>query len=154
IEEALKENEAFIGMREFIEIRITEEGLVIEMLDSEESFFFEVGSATVKPKARNLFALIAEEVGKLPNPVVFEGHTDAAPFRAGSNYTNWELSVDRANSVRVIMTDSGLRNGQTSEVRGYGPNQLRRPEDPTHYSNRRVSILARYLEASDSVPAQ
>lgn len=132
-------------LAEFVEMRVAEEGLIIDLIDSAEAFFFELGSAQVTPQASRIFELMAMELGRLPNPIVIEGHTDVLPYKNGVTYTNWELSVDRANSVRRIMQESGLRPRQVSEVRGYADTRLRVPEDPTHYSNRRVSILAKYI---------
>jgi chemotaxis protein MotB len=45
------------------------------------------------------------------------------------------------------MTDSGLRKDQVAEVRGYADQRLRKPEDPNDASNRRVSIVVKYLNA-------
>ena len=47
--------------------------------------------------------MLASELGKLPNTVSIEGHTDAKPFAAGTRYGNWELSADRANAARRVM---------------------------------------------------
>jgi chemotaxis protein MotB len=73
-----------------------------------------------------------------------EGHTDSHPLNAANGYTNWELSADRANSARKAMESHGLREGQVIAVRGYADRKLLMPEDPYHYSNRRVSILVPY----------
>jgi chemotaxis protein MotB len=147
IEESLGNLSGIEELRDFIEITITDEGLLIEMIDAEESYFFETGSAQLKPQARRVFAVIAAELGRLPNRVLFEGHTDATPFRPGTGQSNWELSAERANAVRRVTEATGLRNGQVAEVRGYAAERLRNSADPHHFSNRRVSIIARYLEA-------
>jgi chemotaxis protein MotB len=74
-----------------------------------------------------------------------EGHTDARPFASRNGYSNWELSADRANSARKLMQESGLRQDQVAEVRGFADQRLRRPDDPNSASNRRVSIVVKYL---------
>jgi chemotaxis protein MotB len=149
IETVLQEDSSFAGMKDFVSITITQEGLLIEMMDSEESFFFQSGSAVLKEKAQRLFATIAVELAKLPNPIVFQGHTDITPYGDGRTaYTNWELSTDRANAVRRVMVLRALPDQQVAEVRGFGPTKLRNPENPTHFSNRRVSILARFLDGN------
>ena len=67
--------------------------------------------------------IVAQELAPLRNPVVIEGHTDAAQY-AGI-YSNWELSADRANAARRIMEGSGLTASRVVEVRGMADRQLR-----------------------------
>ena len=96
-----------------------------------------------------MIALLAGQLGKLPNDVLIEGHTDAQPFSNRTDYSNWELSADRANAARRLMETSGLRSGQVLQVRGFASQHLRdkaRPESP---SNRPISIIVRYLNASE-----
>ena len=77
-----------------------------------------------------LLTRLAEELGKLPNHVLIEGHTDSKPFAVDGTYSNWELSTDRANSARKLMEAHGLRHEQVDQVRGFADRQLRHPEDP------------------------
>ena len=89
---------------------------------------------------------LAEELGKLPNHLLIEGHTDAKPFAVkDGNYTNWELSTDRGNAARRLMEAHGIRHEQVGQVRGFADRQLRHPEDPEHASNRRISVIVQYL---------
>ena len=60
-----------------VKMEIVREGLRIELLDKSESFFFDVGTATMKPEAQKVLNIIAHELGKLPNHVILEGHTVA-----------------------------------------------------------------------------
>jgi chemotaxis protein MotB len=77
-----------------------------------------------------------------------EGHTDARPYVAANGYSNWELSTDRANAARKLMQSSGIKTDQVAEVRGYADQRLRKPEDPSSPSNRRVSIVVTYQGAT------
>ncbi len=86
---------------------------------------------------------LAQELGKINGPVALEGHTDSQSYGA-DEYTNWELSADRANAARRIMQSSGLKTGQVSQVRGFADQQLRVPSKPEDPSNRRVSIIVQY----------
>jgi len=60
------------------------------------------------PTAKELLDLLAGELGKLPNKISIEGHTDSKPFSGKHDYGNWELSTDRANSARRLMQREGL----------------------------------------------
>jgi chemotaxis protein MotB len=84
-----------------------------------------------------------------------EGHTDAKPFVGKGNYSNWELSSDRANAARRLMQQAGLRDDQVSQVRGFADQRLRSPNDPLDPSNRRVSIIVQYIntDPGDAIPA-
>jgi len=133
----------FKHLKPYVQIQIVDEGLRIELMESAQSVFFMTGSAEVRPPARQLLARIAKYLAQLPNRIIIEGHTDSRPFSRG-DMTNWELSVNRANSARRVLEASGLRKGQIYEVRGYADNKLRVPGDPYHYSNRRISLLIAY----------
>ena len=96
-----------------------------------------------------MLQLLAAQLGKLPNRISMEGHTDAKPYVSSTGYSNWELSADRANAARKLIQQSGVRPDQVADVRGYADQQLRKPQDPTSASNRRVSIVVKYLAADD-----
>jgi chemotaxis protein MotB len=79
---------------------------------------------------------------KLPNKVAIEGHTDSTPY-GRSDYSNWELSADRANAARRILIESGLEDNRISQVRGFADQRLLYKTQPTNPSNRRISIIVR-----------
>ena len=128
-----------------IEMTITPEGLRIELLESDKGTFFNSGSPKLNQSGRELLALLAVQLGQVPNHLSIEGHTDAKPYAGESNYTNWELSTDRANAARRVMQQSGLRADQVAQVRGFADQRLRLPKEPLEASNRRVSIIVQYL---------
>lgn len=144
IQDALKAVPNFSSIKDHVEITITSDGLRIELLETEAGMFFESGKAVPTPSGAELLATLAGELGKLPNTVLIEGHTDAKPFSGDGGYSNWELSADRANSARKLMEAHGLRNDQVGQVRGFADRQLRHPEDPTAAANRRVSVIVQY----------
>ena len=134
-----------------IEMTITPEGLRIELLESDKGTFFNSGSPKLNESGRELLALLAVQLGQVPNHLSIEGHTDAKPYAGESNYTNWELSTDRANAARRVMQQSGLRADQVAQVRGFADQRLRFTKEPLEASNRRVSIIVQYL-AGDGPP--
>jgi chemotaxis protein MotB len=135
-----------------IKIEMTKEGLRIELIESTESLFFEVGSANLRPEARELLKSLGAEIGKLPNFVEIEGHTDSRGYKAQNGYSNWNLSSDRANSARYVIENNGLWEGQVIKVTGYSDKKLRNPENPFDSSNRRVSILIKQISANQFLP--
>ena len=141
IRQMLEETPEFKNLQKQIEIQMTADGLRIELLEGEESTFFDSGSAHVRDSTERLLSAIAKELGELQNPIILEGHTDAQPFSRSGIYTNWELSADRANSARRIMEQGGLHGHQVVGVRGFADTHLRVPDKPLDSRNRRVSII-------------
>jgi chemotaxis protein MotB len=136
-------------LRKNVEMTVTSEGLRIELLESQNGTFFDSGSSALNQKGREMLTLLAAELGTLPNHISVEGHTDAKPFAGTGNYSNWELSADRANSARRLMQQAGLRSDQVSQVRGFADQRLRNKDDPMDASNRRISIIVQYIEKAD-----
>lgn len=150
--EELNKNATTVDMKNIlsaIEIEISKEGMKIELLESNDNNFFEVGSAKLKPAAVLVLKQLAQRIGTLPNYVAIEGHTDSRGYATKTGYSNWELSADRANSARKILETSGFWPEQTISVAGYADRRLRNPNNPFDYSNRRVSIIVKNLTASE-----
>ena len=146
LEAALRQIPKFEQMKDQVQITLTNEGLRVELLETNNGMFFESGSAHPTEAGKQLLIGLAKNMGQLPNDIVIEGHTDAKPYSNKSGYSNWELSTDRANSARRFMEESGLREDQVKQVRGFADQQLRKPEDPENASNRRVSVILRYVK--------
>ena len=140
IREALETVPAFARYRDQVELSITPEGLRINLLESNETPLFRVGSTYLNPEAKVMLEAIAHEVRQLPNPIVIEGHTDSRPFGIGSRMTNWELSTGRANSARRVFEGTGIESKRMLEIRGFADRELYIPLDPEDSRNRRVSI--------------
>src|SRR5450432_4180878 len=127
---------------EQIKVSVTEEGLLIQILDGGQNLLFDLSSAELKPKLIEILALIAPVLARLDNQIQVHGHTDARPFPAGSGRSNWQLSFERADRARAILEKSGLRTGQVSGVFAHGATALMNPDEPFAPENRRLSILA------------
>jgi chemotaxis protein MotB len=131
-----------------IQITLTKEGLRIELIEQSEGLFFDIGSARLKTDAIQLLKLIAARIGRFPNDVAIEGHTDSRPY-ARPGYNNWDLSTDRANSARRVLEDSGVREKQITGVNGYADRRLKNPSRPLDFCNRRVAILVAYATSNE-----
>jgi chemotaxis protein MotB len=125
-----------------IDIKVTEDGLLIQILDGGEDLLFDLSSAELKPRLKTLLETIAPILGKLKNPIQVHGHTDARPFPAAAGRTNWELSFERANNARRVLETHGLRSAQLSGVIAHGSASLYVEGKPNDPRNRRLAILA------------
>jgi chemotaxis protein MotB len=153
LEEAATElRKQLSGMEHFeqimkqVEIKMTDSGLNIQMVEMPNSLFFDVGSANLSTAAEEVLQILARQLSKLPNKLVIEGHTDSRPYPAGAGYSNWELSTERANCARRYMINHGLPAEQVAEVSGYADTRLRHPENPADVGNRRISITVLYQD--------
>jgi chemotaxis protein MotB len=152
LQKAIQKMAEFEKLKNQIEFTITPEGLRIELMETKNGTFFDVGSPELNQSGKDLLVILAQQLGTFPNKISIEGHTDSKPYSGRSNYSNWELSADRANAARRLMQDHGLRPDQVTQVRGFAdqrPRVVDHPEDP---SNRRVSLIVNNFVRLQSAP--
>ena len=152
IREAVEHSPELAEIREQVRVSVTDEGLEIQVIDSgaggRDDLLFDLSSAALKPALVSLLAEIAAHLGTLPNAIEIGGHTDARPFPADSVRSNWDLSYQRADNARRVMESHGLRPGQVLRIAAYGNAKPLRADDPRADENRRLSVIARPLEAA------
>jgi chemotaxis protein MotB len=148
IQKAILKQADLTKLSKQIDITMTGEGLKIELIEEKGGTFFQSGSPKLSDNGVALLNMLAAQLKVLPNHLLIEGHTDAQPFSGGGEYTNWELSSDRANSARRLLQQGGVGPGQIAQVRGYADQKLRVPSNPLDPSNRRVSLIVQWADAS------
>ncbi len=152
LQKSIREVPKFDKLQSHIDMTVTNEGLRIELTESATGTFFESGSAKMSADGSELLKTLAQELGKLPNRVAIEGHTDSKPYPPTAAYTNWELSADRANAARRLMMQNGFRDDQVTQVRGFADQRLRKPDAPLDSLNRRISLIVQYQEKPAGPP--
>ncbi len=123
-----------------IQIKMSPEGLVIELIDGDNEPLFSVGQSEPSPLMRDLIEIIAKVFRDVENNVKIVGHTDARAFTGHGYYSNWELSSDRANRARRLLIDSNFKGKQIVEVSGKADTDHVVP-DGMAAQNRRISII-------------
>lgn len=151
LEQAARQMPEFQKLSKQIEISGSLEGLRIELLEEPGGTFFESGSATPTPALAAFLSLVSHELGRVPNRISIEGHTDSRPYSSNSTYTNWELSADRANAARRLMQSDGIGAKQIEQVRGFADQLPRNPAHPEDPSNRRITVI---VDAAPAVTAE
>ncbi len=146
IQSAMKQMPDFKQIKDHVTMTVTGEGLRIELLEKEKGMFFQSGSSAPSEFGKAIIEKMSAELAKLPNTIAIEGHTDSKPFSKDGEYTNWELSTDRANAARRVMNSSGLRPDQVKQVRGFADQRLMDVKDPAAAKNRRISIIVQYQQ--------
>jgi chemotaxis protein MotB len=128
-----------------IELKSEEDGLKIEIMDTERSSMFDSGSARIRKEAEQAFQQVTDIIKRYPHMLDVMGHTDAKPFpsRTGG-YTNWELSADRANSARRLIESQGYPAPNIASVIGKASSEPKVPENPLAPSNRRITLKVKF----------
>jgi chemotaxis protein MotB len=152
LEQALTQQMKMDQLKEHVKMSVSSEGLRIELIESAHGMFFENGRASPTQEGIVVLEALSRELQRFTNPLLIEGHTDSKPYH-NELYSNWELSVDRANVARRIMQANGLHADQIAQVRGFADQQLRIPERPEDPSNRRVTIIVQYPRTLEDGPA-
>jgi len=143
LRDTLRSLPGFEDLEQSIDIEVTAEGLLVELIDGDKGNFFEVGSSRLNDKTIKILQAISEQFGKFNNRVRIMGHTDARAYSSRNGYSNWELSADRANAARRVMEPPAgkLGYGQILNVAGFADQQLKDKNNPYDVTNRRISIL-------------
>lgn len=149
LQKAISQIPNFDKLKNHILMTLTPEGLRIDLIEGASGTFFESGSSVLNGDGQDLLSTLAAQLGKLPNKISVEGHTDAKPYVVDNNYGNWELSADRANSARRLLQRSGIAADQITEVRGFADQRPLDGKNPFDPSNRRVSLVVHYLSAGE-----
>ncbi len=123
-------------------LTLTNDGLLIQITDSQQRPMFKVGSERPENYMYGILQALVPLLNELPNKLSMTGHTDSLPYAAGGlGYSNWELSSGRANAARRVLVSAGLADERFLRVIGTGsqlPLEDVQPNDPR---NRRISIL-------------
>mgnify|MGYP001347443056 CR=1 FL=1 len=136
----LEQVEPLRGLADNVSVEEVPEGLRIQIVDQNGFSMFASGSDELTGRARVLLTAIGTVLEDLPNPIAISGHTDSVPYR-GSGYGNWELSADRANAARRLLTEVALDRRQIERVEGYADTRPFIEDDPRDPRNRRISLL-------------
>ena len=137
---------AFDKLKDQVKVHVAKEGLRIELMERENSPFYEVGNPVLVPSAVAVLEKLATVLAPLSNPITLEGHTDSRQYSSSRQYSNWELSSDRANSARRVLEAAGLPVGRIDRVTGHADRILMVPSNPQDAMNRRISIIVRRVE--------
>jgi chemotaxis protein MotB len=143
LRQAIAQDPALAELGRQLLIEQTPQGLRIQLVDAERRPMFALGGAAPNERARALLARVAQVAARMPNAIAITGHTDATPFRAvpGSPArSNWDLSAERANATRRLLTEAGLPEGRIRSITGAAEREPLLADAPGAAANRRVAI--------------
>ena len=140
LRQALQDMPELTEISKHIMFEETKQGLNLEIVDQDGRSMFPDGSKEPYDRTRRLIERLAVPLKQTPLRLTITGHTAAGFVPARSNYGAFELSADRANSVREILEREGLPPSHIYAVSGQADNQPLFPDDPSLSANRRVTI--------------
>lgn len=142
LKEAMETLPEFQQLAESLMIDNTPEGLRIQIVDQAGLAMFPSGSAQMYEHTERVLGLVSQVIMKMPQEISITGHTDSVPYTTrGQEYTNWELSADRANSARRLLLLEGITETRLSHVVGKAATDPLMVDDPANERNRRLSII-------------
>ncbi len=125
-------------LRRHVVTRLSDEGLVIELFDTDTDALFFPDSADPRPILYDLAALVVDVTSLATNRLAISGHVRAYPITLRTDPT-WDLSTARAQSLRSLLGEVGLDPARMQRVTGFAD---RRPAtvDPTAIRNNRIEV--------------
>src|SRR5690606_32571098 len=155
LENLIEHNPVLRQFRPQLLLDMTPDGLRMQILDQQSRPMFATGSAVVQTYMRDSLRELAPLISELPNPITVSGHTDAMRYATGDrNYSNWELSADRANAARRELVAGGLVENKIKRILGLGDTVNLVKDDPLAAVNRRISILVLNRRAQRRIDEQ
>jgi chemotaxis protein MotB len=121
-------------------VDVVENGVRVQVVDNDGSLMFPTGSTALTPKAKEILKVITDNIKNYACKIAIEGHTDSRPFPS-PDYTNWELSTERASSARREMERYGLDQAKIIRVAGFAAAEPLIKNDSNDPRNRRISIM-------------
>ncbi|MGE4377951.1 MAG: flagellar motor protein MotB [Burkholderiaceae bacterium] len=150
LDAAITANPRLNEYRSQIRIDLTPDGLLVQIVDEQNRPMFDSGSAVVKPYMRDILHAIGAALSDVDTSISLAGHTDATPYTNGERgYSNWELSVDRANAARRELIAAGMPEAKLARVVGLAASDLLEPDNPRAPLNRRITITVLTHEAEE-----
>jgi len=125
-----------------IEVKGTDEGVLISLTDENAYTMFAVGSSEPQAKTIEVMGKVAQLLKDHPGSIVIRGHTDGRPYKSAA-YDNWQLSVARAQMAHYMLVRGGLDEKRIERIEGYADHRLKIQNDPLAAENRRIEILVR-----------
>ena len=141
LEEAMRSDPALMELHDSLVVTDTNEGLQIQLIDQLNQSIFKSGSDELTTNGARLTVLLSRILKKLPQNLAIEGHTDSLPFKDKKDYSNWELSSDRALAFRRTLIKLGVAEKRITRVIGKASMQPYLEKDPTAPQNRRISVI-------------
>lgn len=127
-----------IDLARHIITRVTDEGLIIELFETEDARLFETGTDMPTNLMRDLLRMVARVTAKVENNAAIGGHVSSSPVVLAENPV-WALSHSRADKTRELLEAGGMEAERISRVTGFADRKLA-SLNPMSERNNRIEI--------------
>ena len=133
--------ESFLNdnLKKHVVTRLTDEGLVIELFDTDEGQLFVEGQAQPYRLLIDLVRIVSDAAGLVRNGVAVEGFVRTEPV-VKLRQVSWQLSMDRADAVRGLLESHGIPSQRMDRVTGHADRE-QVARDPRSLRNNRIEII-------------
>ncbi|MEZ5946745.1 MAG: chemotaxis protein MotB [Hyphomonas sp.] len=121
-------------------IKMSPEGIVLEITDSEHAPLFPVGRSDPSQILSDMLVMVADTFATFENSVKIVGHTDDLSYRDGAAYDNKEPVVRPRQCGPQAAAQNGLDPDRIREVSGKADTDPLVSDNPSAAQNRRISI--------------
>ena len=128
-------------LSEHVAIKLSPEGIIVELVDSEDTPLFTLGRSEPTALMLTLLEVVAGSFDQFGNNVKIVGHTDNRQFTGHAKYDNWNLSLDRGAVARRALIENGVASERITEVSGKADTDPLITSNPGAAQNRRISIV-------------
>ena len=125
-------------LMQHIVTRVTDEGLVIELFETETAPLF-TGAATPTPLLEDLAVVLARASEIVTNAMAIEGHTAAFPLVLAED-PSWNVSALRASVFRELLTGDGLDRNRVQRLTSHGDREPSHA-NPMNVRNNRIEVV-------------
>ncbi|WP_133128871.1 flagellar motor protein MotB [Legionella nagasakiensis] len=141
LEESLSKNEEIKHFSDQLNFEVTEDGLKVDLHELENKAMFQIGKSDFNDHAKRIIQWLSKELNNTSHKIVIIGHTDSYQFKNDGRYTNWELSADRANSMRKLLIQYGMSSDKIIRIQGAANTDLLDKTNGDAPKNRRIEII-------------
>ncbi len=147
LEAAIAMDELLGDAFEHVAIRMTDEGLLIEIFDLDGRSLFERDTAEPRPVLETLTIILVDVFQTVSNQVAITAHSRSFPTVFLENPV-WRLTLERAEMTKTLLEQNGLQDARLHRVTG---NADRVPAITPHTAarNNRLELVLLLQSAED-----
>ncbi|MEM6339031.1 MAG: flagellar motor protein MotB [Pseudomonadota bacterium] len=137
---SIQQNSELQKYSDNLHVDITNEGLRIQIMDSDNRPMFEPNTSRLQPYMERIINVIGKMVSSQPNYISISGHTASVKSAEASGIDFWSVSAERANEVRKYMGKKLIDKNQVVKILGKADREPFDAKDPYSIKNIRVGI--------------
>jgi chemotaxis protein MotB len=122
-----------------VRVGSAEEGLKIEISETDKSRLFQGGGSQLTDNARKILKAVAENIKSSVTRIAIESHTDSQA--QGKGDAAWDVSSARAMAVRKELEADGVNPYSFEKIVSYGDRMLTDKGNPQNIANNRVNVV-------------